>query len=277
MRNFTVVFLLLIVASSKLYAETEYSKNILKVCADPYMLPFSNIESEGFENKISELLAEKLEMELDYEFFPQRMGFIRNTLKREKRDGSYPCDLVITVPESFELAATTDPYYTTTYLLAFVKDGKLKGLSSPEDLPGMIKEKNLDIKFGVPDRGPQQVWVFFKELMQYMVTYQGHSGDIKKHPGQLLMEDIAKGKIDATIVWGPTAAYYAKEYADIAEIVLLPMKDNPDNPQERFVYSMSMAVRYGDKEWKQRINNVIKDNIDGIHQILADYGVPLVK
>lgn len=269
--------LFLVLYSSGLLAAPEYSKNILKVCADPYMMPFSNLESEGFENKIAELLAEKMGMKLEYEFFPQRMGFIRHTLKREKKDGSFHCDLVITVPEKFELAATTDPYYTTTYSLAYVKGGKLDGLTDPDDLRKMVEEKGLDIKFGITNRGPQQLWLFYNELMQYMKTYQGQPGDIKKHPGQQMMEELASGKIDATIVWGPTAAYFAKELADEAEIVLLPVKDNPSIPEAKFVYSMAMGVRYGDKEWKEKINNTIKENIDEIHKILKDYGVPLVQ
>jgi len=255
--------------------ETYASKGILKVCADPFMLPFSNTESEGFENRISELLAEKLGMELEYEYFPQRMGFIRNTLKSEE-GGIYKCDLVINVPESFELAATTDPYYTTTYMLAYVKGGKLDGLKSPDDLRGLVETNHIDMKFGLPDRGPAQLWLFYQELITYMVPYQGHPGDVKYHPGQRLMEDLVAGKIDATIVWGPTAGYFAKKYKDEAEIVLLPIQDSDQNAEAKYTYSMSMAVRYGEKEWKDRINTIVQDNIEEIHKILTDFGVPLV-
>ena len=80
-----------------------------KVCADPYMLPMSNQNGEGYENKIAELFAEKLGLELKYEFFPQRIGFIRNTLRAESEIAKgYKCDIVMNVPSSFELAATTD-------------------------------------------------------------------------------------------------------------------------------------------------------------------------
>lgn len=255
----------------------DYENGILKVCADPYMLPFSNQDGEGYENKIAELMAEKLGLELEYEFFPQRMGFIRNTLKQENNSGGFKCDLVITVPEKFELASATDAYYTTTYSLAYMKGGKLDGLTDPEDLKNMVDENNIDLKFGISDRGPQQLWLFYKNLMEFMVTYQGQPGDIKIHPGQRMMEALANGDIDATIVWGPTAAYYADQYKDKGEMVLLPIKNLKENPEGRFEYSMSMAVRYGEKEWKEKIQKTINDNIDGIHAILTDYGVPLVE
>lgn len=263
--------------SSASFAEPSYKKGTLKVCADPFMLPFSNSEGQGYENKIAELMADKLDMTLEYEFFPQRMGFIRNTLKNENTDGSFKCDLVVTVPEKFELAATTDAYYTTTYSLAYVKGRKLDGLTRPEDLTNMVKENDLNIKFGITDRGPQQLWVFYNKLMGYIKTYQGQPGDIKKHPGQVLMEDLIEGEIDATIVWGPTAAYYAKENVDKAEVVLLPLKNLKQNPEGRFEYSMAMAVRYGEKEWREKVNQTIKDNLDEIHAILTSYGVPLVE
>jgi mxaJ protein len=251
----------------------------LKVCADPYMLPMSNKNGEGYENKIAELLANKLGLKLKYEFFPQRMGFIRNTLRKEAEEGpGYKCDLVINVPSKFELAATTEPYYTTSYVLVYAKGRKLDEVTKPEMLSKIIEDNNLDVKVGVVDRGPGQLWVFFQNLMGKMVPYQGQSGDIKEDPGHVLIKDIVDDKIDTAVVWGPTAGYYAKKYKDKAELVLLPLKDDlKTNREMKFSFSNSMAVRYGEKEWKDTINKVIKENKAEIEKILTDYGVPLVK
>jgi len=251
----------------------------LKVCADPYMLPMSNKKEEGFENKIAELIAEKLGLKLKYEFFPQRMGFIRNTLRAdsEEQEG-YKCDLVINVPSNFELAATTEPYYTTTYVLVYAKGRQLDDVTEAEMLTKVVHDNNLDFTMGVVNRGPGQLWVYYQELMGYMTPYQGQPGDIKVDPGHELIQDIVSGKIDAAIVWGPTAGYFAKRYKDKAELVLLPVKDDlKKNRQMQFTYSNAMAVRYGEKVWKEKINNVIKENIEEIEKILTDYGVPLVK
>lgn len=251
----------------------------LKVCADPYMLPMSNKKQEGYENKIAELFAEKLGLKVKYEFFPQRMGFIRNTLRAESEESEgYKCDLVINVPSNFELAATTEPYYTTTYVLVFAKGRKLDDLTEAENLAKIVEDKKLDFKIGVANRGPGQLWVFFQNLMGYMEPYQGQPGDIKVDPGHTLIKDIIDDKIDAAIVWGPTAGYYAKKYKDKAELVLLPVKDDvKKNREMKFSYSNSMAVRYGEKEWKDTINRLIKENKTEIEKILTDYGVPLVK
>jgi len=153
----------------------------LKVCADPYMLPFSNQKEEGYENKIAQLLAKKLGLKLKYEFFPQRMGFIRNTLRADSEEKpGYKCDLVISAPSNFELAATTEPYFTSTYVLVYAKGKKLDSITDPAMLNKFVNVDGNDIKIGLPDRGPQQLWVFYNELMGSMVRYPGQSGDPKK-------------------------------------------------------------------------------------------------
>jgi quinoprotein dehydrogenase-associated probable ABC transporter substrate-binding protein len=277
--------ILTIILMSLFFLQTVYAEEgmpdseYLKVCADPYMLPMSNKKGEGYENKIAELLAKKLGLKLKYEFFPQRMGFIRHTLRAESEESEgYKCDLVINVPSNFELAATTEPYYSTTYVLVYAKGKKLDDVTEAEMLGKIVEEEKLDVRIGVADRGPGQLWVFYQNLMGHMDPYQGQPGDIKVDPGHTLIKDIVDDKIDAAVVWGPTAGFYARKYKDKAELVLLPVKDDvKKNREMKFSYSNSMAVRYGEKEWKEKINNLIKENKAEIEKILTDYGVPLVK
>lgn len=259
-------------------AQGESGRQVLGVCADPYMLPFSNREQEGFENRIAELFAEKLGAELKYKFFPQRRGFIRNTLRVQNTDGSHACDLVITVPESFELAATTRPYYTTTYMLAYAKGRGIPEVETPEEFAELVKDRDKsEFKMGLSDLGmAQQMWVLRNDMMDQIVPYQGMPGDPKHNPGELLMKDIAAGKIDAAIVFGPTAGYYAKQLSDQADFVLIKMRDDPENPRMRFEISLAMAVRYGENEWKQKVNELIEENRDEIYAILEEYGVPIL-
>lgn len=257
-------------------AATPLDRDVLGVCADPYMLPFSNREQRGYENKIAQLLADKLGAQLKYKFFPQRRGFIRNTLRKQNQDGSYACDLVITVPQSFELAATTKPYYTTTYVLVYAKGRGIPEVDSPAEFAEAAQNAE-NFKMGLADLGTaQSLWVLRNDLMTKIVPYQGMPGDPKHNPGEVMMEDIAAGKIDAAIVFGPTAGYYAQQLSDQADLVLLNMRDDPDNPQMRFEISISMAVRYGEEEWKKKVNQLIEENHDEIYAILKDYGVPLL-
>ena len=247
-----------------------------KVCADPYMLPMSNQNGEGYENKIAELFAEKLGLELKYEFFPQRIGFIRNTLRAESNSNNYKCDIVMNVPSSFELAATTEPYYTTSYALIFAKGGKLDSVTDPSMLLDAVKASKEKVKIGLSDVGAAQLWVFYNGLMSYITPYQGQPGNPKANPAKTLIDDIVAGKIDATVVMGQSAGYWAKQYKDKTELVVLPIKDDPEK-KIRLSYSFSMAVRYREKAWKETIDKLITENQAEIEKILVDYNIPLIK
>lgn len=265
----------LVGSSGRIPADEQPAPQQLKVCADPYMLPFSNKDEQGYENRIARLFASKLGWELRYEWFPQRMGFIRNTLRSEDDGGNYKCDLVISVPERFDLAATTEPYFTSTYVLVFARGRGLDDVTSPEML-SKVAEQGKPLKIGLSDQGPAQLWVFRHGLMGNMVPYLGQPGDPKVNPGEQLMRDIASGKIDASIVWGPTAGYYAKELRDQADLVMLPLHNDPKFPDMQFEFSFAMAVRFGEKEWMQKVNSLIRENQQEINEILKDYGVPLL-
>src|SRR5262245_25009114 len=78
---------------------------VLRVCADPRNLPFSNEKGEGFENKLAELFAEKLHKKLDYMYFPQATGFVRVTL------GAHRCDVIQGFPQSDDRVQGTTRYY----------------------------------------------------------------------------------------------------------------------------------------------------------------------
>ena len=272
--------LLLFIFSLGTFAkDTSVDNEYLKVCADPYMLPFSNQKKEGYENRIAELFGKKLGKPVRYEFFPQRMGFIRNTLKAEAENGSgYKCDLVMSVPGDFELAATTKPYFTSIYVLVYAKGRKLDAVTDPSMLDKFVNEGGNKIRLGLSDRGPAQVWVYRNNLIGAVTPYQAQPGDPKANPGKRFIDDIVADKIDAAIVWGPTAGYYAQQVSkDGTELVLLPLSDDPDQPQMRFTYSFAMAVRYGENEWKETINKMIDENQQEIEAILESYGVPLIK
>src|SRR6185369_11699528 len=82
----------------------------LRVCADPNNLPFSNEREEGFENRIARLIAADLGIDVQYTWWAQRRGFLRNTLKAGL------CDVVIGVPSALDMVLATAPYYRSIYV-----------------------------------------------------------------------------------------------------------------------------------------------------------------
>lgn len=247
-------------------------RKALKVCADPYSLPMSDKNEAGYENHIASLFAKKLGLPVVYEWFPQRMGFIRNTLKNnDTEDGSYKCDLVMGVIDNFELAATTQPYMRSAWSLVYVKGRGLDYVKSQNDLKSLSDDKRNALKPGIWDQGPATQWVSRVGLMEQAIPYVMQSGDAKVGPTQIL-DDLVAGKINLTFVWGPIAGYYAKKTKD-PELVVIPMENEFGL---KFDYQIAMAVREKDKAWKAQVNKLIDDNRAEIESIIKESGVPLL-
>jgi quinoprotein dehydrogenase-associated probable ABC transporter substrate-binding protein len=247
-------------------------KSVLRVCADPNNLPFSNRAGQGFENKIAEVLAKDLGWKLEYTWFPQRMGFIRNTLRAREGEEGYKCDLVMGVPAGYELTATTPPYYRSVWAMVYVKGRGLEDIKTPEDLIKLDPEKLKSLKLGVFAQTPPVDWLLKNKLFDQAITYTRQSADPEEYPGQIIERDLATGKVDAAFVWGPIAGYFAKKSS-------VPMNVAPFSPDDeiQFDYPIAMGVRRGEKEWKEKIESLIERNRGEIQNILNAYNVPLVK
>jgi len=246
---------------------------VLRVCQDPNNLPFSNQAQAGFENRIAALFAEQLGWKLEHTWFPQRIGFIRNTLRARVDDSDrYKCDLVTGVPVAYELAATTRPYYRSTFALVYVKGKGLDGVHGLDDLMALRPEQRARLRFGAFVASPLTEWLIRNHLMDQVDWYQHQTGDAAQYPGETIERDLASGKIDVAFVWGPIGGYVAKT-ARSASMVAVPL---PSRPGMKLDVEISMAVRHGDKEFRQRIDQLIDANRAKIAAILEDYGVPLL-
>ena len=249
------------------------SKQVLRVCQDPNNLPFSNRALEGFENKIAALLAKDLGWDIAYTWYPQRMGFIRNTLRaKEPGSDSYKCDLVTGVASGFDMGATTRPYYRSAYAMAYVKGKGLDSVQTLDDILKLPAEQRAKLRLGVFAGSPVTDWLLEHDLIERMVPYQAQSGDPAEYPGEMVEKDLAKGAIDVAFIWGPIAGYFAHHVQNVP-IVAIPLTPQPN---VQFEFDIAMATRFGEAAYKQRIDEAIERNRPQINAILAQYGVPLL-
>jgi mxaJ protein len=245
---------------------------VLRVCQDPNNLPFSNRELQGFENKIAALLAKDLGWQIAYTWYPQRMGFIRNTLRaKEPGADNYKCDLVTGVASGFDMGATTRPYYRSSYAMAYVKGKGLDSVQTLEDLLKLPAERRATLRLGVFGGSPVTEWLLAHDLIERMVTYQAQTGDPAQYPGEMVEKDLANGAIDIAFIWGPIAGFFAHHAA--APITAIPLKQEPG---AQFEFDIAMATRFGEAAYKERIDDAIARNRPQIDAILASYGVPLL-
>ncbi len=244
-----------------------------RVCADPNNLPFSNSKREGFENKIAELFAKELGWPVEYTWYPQRFGFLRNTLRARLEGGGYKCDIIMGVPFNYEQTATTRPYYRSAWMMMYVKGKGLDNVKSPQDVLKLSTLRSL--KFGVFGGSPAADWVLKYNLMEQMVPYRLQTGAIEDYTGMAIIEDLLPGKIDVLFIWGPIAGYFAKQHPELALVSM--QSENEKGKDIVFDFAISMGMRQPDKEWKEQINKLIEQNQDKINAIITEYGVPITK
>lgn len=271
-------FLLALIAAM-LWASTALAQapagKMLKVCADPDNLPQSDRAGAGYENKIAEALAHDLGRKLEYTWFPQRMGFVRQTLRsQDDVTHEYKCDVIIGVPKGYELTATTQPYMRSIYALVVPGTSEYKNMKSPNDLLALPPEKLSKLRFGVFARTPPTDWLLKNGLISQARFYAQQSGDPTEHPANIIERDLARGDIDVAMVWGPVAGFLADRHKGRDAWLSIPFQ--PD-PAIQFDYEISMGVRFGEKEWKDTLDNWITAHRDDIRTVLTSFRVPLLE
>ncbi len=248
------------------------ARKALKVCQDPNNMPFSNLQGEGIENKMAELFGKALGLPVSYYSFPQRLAFIRNTLRYKLPGEDFRCDIVMGVPVGFDQVSVTKPIYRSTYALVFAKGRGLDAVKTQADFLALDKAVLQKLRIGVYDKSPASEWLNRHQLTEQGVPYPIMSPDPQQYPGEIIEKDLSAGKIDVAIVWGPIAGYFAQRVKS-PELVLVPMRSEAG---VRFAFQMAMGVRYGEREWKQQVEGLIDSQRTGIEAILKEFGVPLV-
>lgn len=255
-------------------AGAEQSEPVLRVCADPSNMPLSNQRGEGYENRIAEELARDLGRRVEYTYFPQRMGFVRNTLRlKDAKTQQFKCDVIIGVPKGYELTATTQPYMRSTYALLYVSRDNLGELKTAEDLLKLPPATLRSLRVGVFGRSPGADWLLRNDMLDHAVVYAPQSGDPAENPAHTVEQDLVAGKIDMAIVWGPIGGFLARQHAAFPAWRAAPFL--PDEAI-KFDYEISMGVRFGEKQWKDTLDAWIGSNQAKVQQILASYQVPLL-
>jgi quinoprotein dehydrogenase-associated probable ABC transporter substrate-binding protein len=255
-------------------AAAQTAEPTLKVCSDPNNLPLSHRSGEGYENKIAAELARDLGRKLEYTYFPQRMGFVRNTLrKQDPNSREFACDLIIGVPAGYELTATTKPYMRSTYALVFPVQKGLEGLRAPDDLLSLPEQQLHSLRIGVFAQSPGADWLLRNKLLRQIVPYAQQSGDPDESPNSIIERELTAGNIDAAIVWGPIAAHLVRKHSGEPTWRAVPFTSDD---QIKFDFSISMGVRYGEKEWKAALDEWIASHRERIDEILISYGIPLL-
>lgn len=239
-------------------------QRVLRVCADPNNLPFSNERGEGFENRLVEIVAAEMGARVEYTWWAQRRGFIRNTLRAGL------CDVVPGVPMSFELAMPTRPYYRSTYV--FLRRAELPPVTSFDD--PALKRLRIGVHF-IGDDGADTppAHALARRGVTRNVTEFSIYGDYREpNPPARIVDALVKRQIDVAIVWGPLAGYFGAKHGK--GLALTPVRPQVDNPFLPMVYDISMGVRRDDVALRDELDAILARRAASIDSVLAAYHVP---
>lgn len=231
----------------------------LSVCGDANNLPFSNDRMEGFENRIAQLIADRLARPLHYRWWPQSVGFVRNTLRTRL------CDLIMGVTSVNEMVQNSNPYYRSVYSLVQRADGtpQVTSLTDP-----VLRSMKLGVVAGTPPATLLTRFDLMGQTKPYLRTV-----DTRHHaPAVRAVKDVASGETDIAVIWGPIAGFTAARHDPPLRVMPLPARVDG----VELAFNVSMGIRHRERHWKHEVNALIDELKPKMQQILLDYQVPLL-
>lgn len=260
--SIALVILIGLATTAAAMADSEF-----RVCADPNNMPFSNNAEAGFENKLAAMVAGDLGKQVQYTWWAQRRGFVRNTLKAGK------CDVVMGVPAGYDLVETTKPYYRSSYVFVTRQDQHL-------ELSSLLDSRLHHLVIGVHligDDGnnpPPAQALGARGIVDNVRGYSIYGDYRQADPPARLIEAVENGEIDVAAAWGPLGGYFAQRSA--VPLTVTPIRDCEGFAPQQFQFAISMGVRKGDGALRDRLNAFIDAHRAEIISLLRSYGVPLV-
>jgi len=251
-------------AAAPAAAQTASTSRVLRVCADPNNLPYSNERQQGFENRIAELVAREMKAELRYVWWAQRRGYIRNSLRAGL------CDVFIGMPTGLDMVLVTRPYYRSTYAFVTKRSGpRITSFDDPK-----LKRLRVGVQIIGDDyaNAPPAEALSNRGMIRNVRGYSVIGNYRDPNPPSRIVKAVERGEVDVAVVWGPLAGYFARRSA--VPLRVMPVSPEVDVPYLPFVFDIAMGVRRGDTALRDTLDAIIARRQHDIDRILADYGVP---
>lgn len=236
------------------------STSSLRVCADPANLPMSGKDESGYENKLADLIGEKLDLPVTYTWYPMATGFVRNTLRAKK------CDVIMGYAQGHELVLNTNHYLTSVFTLIVPKESDLANVTTLSD--EALKGKRIGVIAGSPPADHMARNGLIGKAKPYALVVDRRY----ESPAENMLNDLDAGTIDAAILWGPIGGPLVK--SDHPDLKVIPLIHETLPP--KMYYRITMGVRQGEKVWQRELNSLIRRHQDEINAVLAEAGVPMV-
>ncbi len=260
----TLAALLLLATTAEAQRPSQLTEGVLRICADPDNMPFSNEAGEGIENKVADLLGKSWNTKVEYAWWPVRRGFFSRAL-----NGRY-CDVALTAPSGLDMAGVTGPYFRSSYVIVYRQDSGLD-ISSLDDPALKTLKIGVNLLNADAENTPPAMALSAHGVVGNLVGFQTFYSDIDR-PEDIITA-VTDKKIDVAIVWGPLAGYFAKKAS--APLVVRPLPDDSVSGIP-FAFSIGMGVRRRDVALRDSLQKFIDAKRPELTAILQAYNVPLL-
>jgi mxaJ protein len=241
------------------YAAIAAASPVVRICADPDNLPFSNRAGQGFDNRIATMVSRAMGRTPVFVWARSRRGFLREEFNRGA------CDMLIGVPERMRGVLTTRPYYRSSYVFVTPErtHARITSFNDPRLNRGRIGLQILEENYSPPS---------------LPLIRNGHAGQLMGFEsfgtqGADIVRAVCDGRVGTAVVWGPVAGYFTSSLG--LPLVLTPVAPSVDSSGIPFAFAIAIAVHAKDADLRDRINDALAGVRPDIDAILSAYHVPL--
>ncbi|WKJ91976.1 methanol oxidation system protein MoxJ [Methylomonas montana] len=254
------------------FATAQAEQPTLKVCTAENEMPYSNKNGEGFENKLARYVADQLGRKLETVTWTDPRYFIRDYVDKGL------CDVVMGVDQGDPRLSTTAPYYRSGYVFISRSDDNLD--LQNWDSEALRKAQRIAFVPGTPAETMLRAIGRYNDMFNYqqeLVDFKSRRNQYIKYENDKLVNEVATGKAEIAVLWGPAAARYVKASATPLTMTVIPDNNQrADGEKVGFHYSTSIGVRNGDTALLAQLNKIIKDQQSEIAELLEADGIPLL-
>ncbi|WP_305908864.1 methanol oxidation system protein MoxJ [Methylomarinum sp. Ch1-1] len=245
---------------------------VLRVCAAENEMPYSNKQGEGFENKLTRFMGAKLNRKIEYVYWKDPRYYVRDFLQKGR------CDVAVGVDTGDPRVATTIPYYRSGYVFISREQDDLALQNWDSEV--LRRAKRIGFIPGTPSEVMLKKIGRYHDMFNYnkeLVGFKSRRNQYVKYEPVKLVDDVADGKAEVAVLWGPSAARYVQEANTPLKMTVIPDNNTrSDGRKVGFHYSTSMAVRKDDSELLEQLNQFIQQNQGQITAVLEQEGIPLL-
>jgi mxaJ protein len=253
-------------------ASGAFAQEPLKVCAAEDEMPYSNKKGEGFENKLAQLVGEELGRKVEFVTWTDPRFYLRDYMDKGL------CDVSIGMDTGDPRVLTTRPYYRSGYVFITRQNDNLDLQNWDSEV--LRKVERIAYVPGSPAEVMMRAIGRYNDMFNYeqeLVGYKSRRNQYVKYENAKLVSEVASGRAEVAVLWGPAGARYVKESTTPLKMTVIPDNNTrADGEKVGFHYSTSMGVRKGEEALLAQLNQVIEKRQHDIRQILEAEGIPLL-